>query len=67
MVMGMLGLRSENGGNGEEYLSILAVLGQREFDQIDLNHYINKNLHKEQTFYIIEKEFWVQWCNNSQK
>ena len=27
MIMGMLGLRSENGGCGEEHLSILAVLG----------------------------------------
>jgi hypothetical protein len=65
MIMGMLGLRSENVGSIEEYLSILAVMGQREQDQINLNDYIQKHLHNEKSFYIVEKEFWANWYNNS--
>ena len=65
MIMGMLGLRSENVGSIEEYLSILAVMGQREQDQINLNDYIQKHLHNEKNFYIVEKEFWANWYNNS--
>ena len=40
MIMGMLGIKSENSGGIEEYLSILSVLGQRDQDQINLNDYI---------------------------
>jgi len=30
----------------------------------NLETYINEHLEEEDTFYLIEKQFWEQWCNN---
>ena len=64
IVMSMLGLRSD-GTPAEEFKAIQAYLGQKGLDKIDLEKYIKENLDKEDTFYIVEKDFWDNWNKNT--
>ena len=62
--MSMLGLRSD-GSPQEEFKAIQAYLGQKGLDKIDLEKYIKENIDKEDTFYVIEKDFWDNWTKNT--
>jgi len=40
-------------------------LGQKGLDKIDLEKYITEFIDREDTFYIIEKDFWDNWSKNT--
>lgn len=66
MFIATMSIKSE-GTHLEQQLAILTFLEQAEgMDSgeqvaINLERYIQKNLDKDQTYYLIEKDFWDSW------
>lgn len=60
MIIGLMGIK-QKGDITEQHRAICAVLGQNYDEEYELERYIQQNLHKEQTCYVINKRFWDAW------
>jgi len=56
VMIAVMGLKCE-GTLHEQQLAIKSFLGQKG-DKIDIETYIGENIDKENTFYIVDKQFW---------
>ena len=58
MIYAILGLKPPN--EEEERESILTILDNYH----NFEHYIFDNIEQIETLYLLEKEFWNNWCAN---
>lgn len=66
MMIGLMGIKN-TGKHMEQHMAICAVLGQTYEEEYDLEKYIQQNLFRETTCYVINKRFWDSWSREPNK